>query len=587
MKKRYLFPLLLILLVLVPCAIASAASYYYVNGTSWLRMRQLPYDDAKILASYRQDYAIVSYDKYNDSWAYVVFSDGHEGYVQRKYVKSSSTSYAWITTDKTILRSGPAKTFANKAYLPRGEKVKVLTSGKNWSYIYSANYGYGYISKSYLSSKKISSETVYDIFTAYVINPNYRTVNLRSGPGKSYSILAEINPGTSVTVLTYGSTWCEVQVGSTVGYMMTEYLSRSSAVITIGPWPAPDIEPDPTDPPFSNYDAYITSENGRKVNMRNGAGSGFGVITQLPVGTGVTVVQYVNKNWSRIYANGSYGYVMSKYLTTTQPAGGSGSTGTESISSHTAWIMSVDGTKVNVRNGMGSGYGVVIQLEAGSKVSVLEDTVNANWTHIKFGAYVGYVQSQYITNSDPGTISGQDPSDPEPEAYSAFPFTGYVVSDNGKGVNVRRGAGTGWALAGSVPYGAQITVDSSSGRWYHITYNGMTGYIMQKFVTTVAPAGVSEASSSSSGSSASSADSGSSDSSASSAAEPETAATGTAKVVTADGKPVNMRRGPGKGYSNVTRVNNGETVNVLGHSGRWTYVEYNGLKGYILSEFLN
>ncbi len=583
MKKRYLFPLLLTLLVLVPCAIASAATYYYVNGTSWLRMRQLPYDNAKVLSSYRQDYAIISYDKYNDTWAYVVFADGHEGYVQRKYVKSSSTKYAWINTENTNLRSGPASTFVNKASLPRGEKVKVLTTGKNWSYVRSTNYGDGYIKNSYLSNKKISSDVVYDTFTAYVINPNYRTVNIRSGPGKSYSILKEVNPGTQVTVIAYGPTWCQIQLGSITGYMMSEYLSRNSEIVTIGPWPAPDIEPDPTDPPFQNYDAYIISDNGRKVNLRNGAGSGFGVITQLPVGTGVTVVQHVNKNWSRIYANGTYGYVMSKYLSTTAPSGGSGSTGTESISSYTAWIKDVDGKKVNVRNGQGTGFGVILQLEAGSKIQVLEDSPNTNWTHIKFGGTVGYVQSQYVTDSDPGTISGQDPSDPEPQPYSAFPFTGYCVSDNGKGVNVRRGAGTGWALAGSVPYGAKFTVDGISGRWYHINYNGMTGYIMQQFVTTSAPAGIAD---SSSGSSSESSSESSSSSSESSSSGNNSASKGTATVVTPDGKSVNMRRGPGKGYSNVTRVENGELVTILGHSGRWVRVEYNGAQGYIMNEYL-
>ncbi len=579
MKKRYLFPLLLILLVLVPCAIASAATYYYVNGTSWVRMRQLPSTDAKILASYRQDYAITSYDKYNKEWAYVVFTDGHEGYVQNKYVKSSSAKYAWITTDKTILRSGPAKSFTNLAYLPRGEKVKVLTTGNSWSYVYSTNYGYGYINKSYLSSKAISSDTKYAAFTAYVINPNYRTVNLRSAPSKSASVLAEIEPGTQVTVWEYGSTWCEVEVSDSLyGYMMSEYLSRNSEIVTIGPWPAPDIAPDPTDPPFSNYDAYITSDNGRKVNLRNGAGTGYGVIRQLPVGTGITVVQAVNKNWYRVYVDGQYGYVMSKYVTLSAPSGSSSSSDS-SVSSHSAWIMSVDGTKVNVRNGAGSGYAVLTQLEAGTKVSVLDDFVNANWSHIQFSYIDGYVQSEFLTDSDPGYISGQTEVTTQ-ASVSRFPFTAYITSDNGKDVNVRRGPGTGWALAGSVPNGAEVTVYSESGRWYKIAYNGMQGYVMQQFVTTnysgtviTADAAADPAPAAESGSSEESVDTSS--------------ASGTATVNTPDGKAVNMRRGPGKGYANVTRVENGQTVNILGYSGRWAHVEYNGLTGYILSEYLN
>ncbi len=591
MKKRYLFPLLLALLVLVPCVIASAASYYYVNGTSWLRLRQLPSSDAKILASYRQDYAITGYDKIDNDWAYVYLSDGHEGYVQSKYVKSSKTSYAWISADKTNLRTGPAKTFASTAAIPLGEKVKVLTTGSRWSYIYSANYGYGYIQKTYLSSKKISPNTVYASFDAYVYNPNYNTVNLRAGASKSAEVLAEIDPGTKVTVWEYGSTWSYIYVDGTgqTGYMMSEYLSRSSEVVTIGPWPAPTFEPAPTEAPFSNYDVWVTSENGKKVNLRSGAGTGFGVLAQLEPGTKVTVVLQPNKTWSRVYYNGTYGYMMSKFLTTTQPSGASGTVGT-----HTAWIYYVDGTKVNVRNGMGTGYGVVLQLEAGSKVTVLEDTANANWSHIQFGTRKGYVQSKYLTDSDPGTISGQDPADPAVTPGSIFPFTGYAVSDNGKPVNVRRGAGTGYALAGSVPYGAQFTVTGATGRWYNITYGSLKGYIMQQFVTSTAPGAVVTPAPTAVPTAAPTAvpTAVPDPSVVTPTPAPTSAPTaapnviGTATVVTSNGEPVNMRRGPGLGYSNRTRVANGETVSVLGYSGRWTHVMYNGLTGYIMSEFL-
>ncbi len=559
MKKRYLFPLLLVLLVLVPCAIASAASYYYVNGTSWLRVRQLPADDATILGSYRQDYAVTQYKKYNSDWAYVTFSDGNEGYVLNKYIKSSAAQYAWITTDDTILRTGPAKTFAKAALLPKGEKIRVLTKGSSWSYIYSTNYGYGYVSKTYLSSKAVQSETVYASFEAYVVNPNNRPVNLRAGAGRSYAVLAEIDPGTKVTVDSYGSTWSKITVNSSLsGYMLNEYLSRSSEVVTIGPDPAPTFAPDPTEAPFSSYTAYTTTTNGGKVNVRNGAGSGFGIVTQLVPGTAVTVVQHVNSTWYRINVNGLNGYVMSKYLTT-DPSSGTGT--------HTAWVYTNDGKKLNVRNGMGSGYGIVKQLSCGTKVTVLEDITSSTWSHIKFGSVIGFVQSKFLIDYDPG-IGGDDP-EATTAPVSRFPFTAYVVSDNGLSVNIRRGAGTGYALAGSAPYGAQVTVTSEKYNYYGITYGSIKGYMDKKFITTTVPSVVVTPAPT-----------------ADPASPTQVPATVTATVVSENGLPVKMRRGPGTGYGVRARINNGETVTVLGQKDGWTKISYNGLVGYMMPKFL-
>ena len=156
MKKRVVFILLLVALVVLPCVIASAATTYYVSGTSWLRLRQLPSSTGKILASYRKDYAITSYKKYNADWAYIHFSDGHEGYAMRKYMKASKSFSAWVTTDDTILRSGPAKTFAKVTTLKKGTKVTSLTSGDNWNYVKLSNGTYGYINKNFLSKKYVA-----------------------------------------------------------------------------------------------------------------------------------------------------------------------------------------------------------------------------------------------------------------------------------------------------------------------------------------------------------------------------------------------------------------------------------------------
>nr|MCR4883409.1 SH3 domain-containing protein [Clostridiales bacterium] len=49
---------------------------------------------------------------------------------------------------------------------------------------------------------------------------------------------------------------------------------------------------------------------------------------------------------------------------------------------------------------------------------------------------------------------------------------------------------------------------------------------------------------------------------------------------------VNMRRGPGTGYARVAQLKVGTKVSVIGTEGKWSRVLYNGLTGYIKTEYL-
>ena len=110
--------------------------------------------------------------------------------------------------------------------------------------------------------------------------------------------------GTQVKVLIGGADWSKIRVGTRTGYMMSKFLS----VTNITP-----------STPSSSYTAYVTASNGKPVRMRTGAGTNYSVISTYSVGTQVTVLEY-GRTWCRIRVNGYTGYMMTKFLTTTQPA---------------------------------------------------------------------------------------------------------------------------------------------------------------------------------------------------------------------------------------------------------------------------
>ena len=63
---------------------------------------------------------------------------------------------------------------------------------------------------------------------ATIWSPNGYGVRLRTGPGTSYSTIGVYSVGTSVTILSHGSTWDRISVGSRTGYMMNYYLTQNT-----------------------------------------------------------------------------------------------------------------------------------------------------------------------------------------------------------------------------------------------------------------------------------------------------------------------------------------------------------------------
>ena len=407
MKKR-LCALFLVLVLLIPAAMASAA-YYRVN-TNWLKVHRLPDDNAKVLDSYRKDWALTIEKKYDD-WSYVTFTNGKDGYVLTKYLKKGKSYAAWVTSDDTALRSGPAYSFSSVGTLAKGAKVTVLTHGSGYDYV-SSTVGRGYVRTGALSTKKVkasgkksTSATVAgsgESYDAYVVNPKNRTVNLRKGAGKNYGVINAYMPGTGVTVLEKGDTWSKVSIYGVTGYMMSEYLSTTKPAVPEADKPKPageaDEKKDTVAPPFT---AYVKSPNGKKVNIRNGAGMGYGVIGSKPVGSQVKVVAWVDRTWSKIETDGITGYMMSKYLTSQKPAEAPAESSappkTQIAPPYQATVTSPDGKGVNVHRGAGLGYANsdIGRLNVGTEVTVTA-WVDNTWSKLEVNGKTGYIMTKYL-----------------------------------------------------------------------------------------------------------------------------------------------------------------------------------------------
>ena len=215
-KRRVLTIVICVLLALLPAC--EAFAYWRVN-TSWLKAHEKPNYSAKVVDSYRRDFAVMILSNGKGGWSRVRFMpSGNTAYVQKKYLVSCKSYSAYISKDNTLLRNGPATSFTSKAKLGKGTKITVLTHGSAFDFV-STPKGKGYVRNTCISASSPGGRS------AHIKNPRNKTVNLRKGPGKNYKVIAEYRPGTKVTILQKGKAWSKVKVRGKTGYIMTKYLA--------------------------------------------------------------------------------------------------------------------------------------------------------------------------------------------------------------------------------------------------------------------------------------------------------------------------------------------------------------------------
>lgn len=132
-------------------------------------------------------------------------------------------------------------------------------------------------------------------------------VNLRSGPGTSYGILAVVPEGAAVTAT--GSTtgyWVAVAYGGTSGYVAGAYLAPSAATGTGEDAPAA---------PSASGNATTTAD----VNVRTGPGTSYGIVAVATQGTAVETTGTTSGTWSQVRWSGATRWISSAYLTSPIP----------------------------------------------------------------------------------------------------------------------------------------------------------------------------------------------------------------------------------------------------------------------------
>ena len=157
---------------------------------------------------------------------------------------------------------------------------------------------------------------------------NGKPLNIRSGPGKEYSVISRVAYGEQIGVdHDLGNGWSEVYVGSQgTGYCMTSLMSRTQP----GPY-VPDKKPS-GDTPTSTIDALYkqaklvapydvtlnpTRNSGGVVNVRWAPSKSAPLLAKYNAGATVTVIAQLGNNWFQVQDpnSGAVGFVNVAYVT--------------------------------------------------------------------------------------------------------------------------------------------------------------------------------------------------------------------------------------------------------------------------------
>lgn len=332
--------------------------------------------------------------------------------------------------------------------------------------------------------------------TAYV-NTASGSLNMRRSPNGT--IIDRIPYGGSFTLLDKGDKWCYMWYRGQYGYVMTQYVrfDKLPTTPTLQPGttatPAPVVTLAPDSP--TGTVAFVNTEKG-SLNMRKSPNGT--VLRTIPEKASFTVIT-PGTTWCYAWYKGTYGYVMTKFVatagSTSLPTGTSkpATAVTPSpvpLTGSVAQVMTKNGGKLNLRRQPDTASARVRLIENGAVIEIL--TYGKTWCYARYQGSTGYVMTSYLGNWGSGVNKSASVTTTTPKPASATPtvpvsgVNKYAQVTTAKGgLNLRKGAGTGYARIYIIPQNAYVTVLENGKTWCKVNYNGHVGYVMTTYLKMI------------------------------------------------------------------------------------------------------
>jgi uncharacterized protein YgiM (DUF1202 family) len=227
-------------------------------------------------------------------------------------------------------------------------------------------------------------------------------------------------------------------------------------------------------------DAVVAYAQGDNVRVRDGASYGSSVVTSVPEGGTVSVIDgpFADDDgnfWYQVSANGATGYMVSDYLAN------SGAIYTSSSGNATAT------DNVFLRTGPGLGYSSVGKIPAGDAVTIVGDNMDG-WLRVSWNGYDGWAYGAFFTGSGAPDVPVEEPvADQAPEPQVEWIDAGTRYTNDS--VNLRSEPSMDSTVYEVLPAGVAVDLTGKSVDGFaEGTANGTAGWVSLEYLSWEAPA---------------------------------------------------------------------------------------------------
>ncbi|MDX5980355.1 SH3 domain-containing protein [Exiguobacterium profundum] len=341
--------------------------------------------------------------------------------------------------------------------IPKGTTLTPIQSTGSWTKVsYGGQTGWvhnGYLQKASTSS---SAEKPTTVIPSAVTAQTKANLNLRSSKSTKTTVLLTIPKGKTVTVLSVEGSWSKVKYGSKTGYVANTYLTTSGAATPTTPSTGQSIN-----------QQFTTTAN---LNVRQGAGIGYPLVTTIPNGTVVKATKQ-SGSWYYVTYNGKSGYVSAGYLkqtstTPSNPAPNEGDAG----AGNAAVDYIVNTPSLNVRSSASTSATIIGSVKAGQTLRVVQSS--KGWLQIYYGNTVGFVASAYVKTVPKGSTDGPSWVEGSYDANSYYTY--YPTS-------IRSQANESSSTVGSTLRGELLNVIGETATHYRLA----SGFVAKSAVTEI------------------------------------------------------------------------------------------------------
>ena len=210
----------------------------------------------------------------------------------------------------------------------------------------------------------------------------------------------------------------------------------------------------------NSFGEIISSED---IGLRKGADSSHEIITSIPSGTRVNIIDKVSKDWYKVSYKDFTGYLQAKDIRVLG----------DELNQDNVGLISAN--QLNVRTSPNENGQVIGTLHKNDKVNVLDKSIDG-WYKIDFNGRRAYVSSKYVN-----LISYKN--NEVKKEVKKEPIEGIGKVNINTALNVRQAATNNSKIIGSLKGGEKVNIISENNGFYKIEFNNSYGYVYSKYIS--------------------------------------------------------------------------------------------------------